>query len=247
MLARIRSAPWRFALPNAVTVFAIFLGFMSMFYTLQGDYQSAAWFIVFAAITDAMDGGVARVFNATSQFGRELDSMADVINLGVAPGLLLIEVYYPALGFGSFILGFTQVIAVAARLARYNMFGKANKRFFLGLPSPHTASAIGAWILFSDAVWGEYRYPVVMIVVVPLMGALMLSSFRYESTEFVKPGSALETWQGWLFVLSAVIMIIIPRYYYFLMVMGMIGIGVYRSVRGESKLSIPETAEGETG
>ncbi len=244
MLTYLRNAPWRYAIPNGITCLAIFFAFVSAKHTIDGNYQSAAWFIIFSFITDTMDGGVARLLNASSRFGQELDSLADIINLGVVPGLLIAAVYEPTLGWGSFILGFVQTIAVAFRLARFNIVGKANKAFFIGLPSPHTAAVVSTFILFSDAWWGEYRYPIIIVILVPVMALMMLSNLRYESSYFIKPGKALDSWQGCVFVLSVVIMIFVTRHFYFLMVLGVILSGVQRSIR--EKLNLVKTRPSAT-
>jgi CDP-diacylglycerol---serine O-phosphatidyltransferase len=218
----IRASRFRFIIPNVITSFAIFLAFLSAHFAINGDYQSAAWFIIFAFIADTMDGGVARTLNASSDFGKQLDSVADVINLGIVPGILVSQVYEPALGWGSFILGFIQTIAVAGRLARFNITGKENEEFFLGLPSPHTAAAIATFTLFSDAVWGEYRYAWFVAAMVCILALLMFSNLHYESSYFIKPGTALDNWQGWGFVIAAAIMVVYPRHIFFLLTMCMI-------------------------
>lgn len=230
-MTTLKSSPLRYAIPNGVTIFAIFLAFLSAHYAIHGDYQSAAWFIIFSFIADTTDGGIARALNATSNFGKEMDSLADVINLGIVPGILLSQVYEPALGWGSFALGFIQTVAVVGRLARFNTIGKESKEFFLGLPSPHTAAAITTFILFSDAVWGEYRYPGFVVAMVLILSALMFSNLRYESSYFIKPGNALETWQGWTFVIAAALMLIWTRQIFFLLTIGMILSGVARGLR----------------
>ncbi len=230
-MSNLKASPFRYAIPNSITIFAVFLAFMSVYYSMQGDFQSAAWFIIFSFIADTTDGGVARMLNASSKFGQELDSLADVINLGIVPGILLVQVYEPALGWGSLALGFIQTVAVMGRLARFNTMGKESKDFFWGLPSPHTAAAITTFILFSDAVWGEYRYAGLVVTMVLINAVLMYSSIRYESSYFIKPGNALSTWQGWVFTSAAGIMVFYPRHIFFMLTLGMILSGPWRAIR----------------
>lgn len=230
-MLKLKTAPFRYVIPNSITILAVFLAFMSVYYTMQSDFQSAAWFIIFSFIADTTDGGVARALNASSEFGKEFDSLADVINLGIVPGILLVQVYEPALGWGSLALGFIQTVAVMGRLARFNTIGKESKNFFWGLPSPHTAAAITTFILFSDAVWGEYRYEGFVVAMVLINAVLMYSNIRYESSYFIKPGNALATWQGWVFTSAAGIMVFYPRHIFFLLTLGMILSGPWRAIR----------------
>jgi CDP-diacylglycerol--serine O-phosphatidyltransferase len=230
-MAALKTSPLRYVIPNGITIFAVFLAFLSAHYAINGDYQSAAWFIIFCFIADTVDGGVARMLNASSAIGQELDSLADVINLGIVPGILVYQVYEPALGWGSFLLGFIHTVAVAGRLARFNTTGKESREFFLGLPSPHVAAAITTFILFSDAVWGEYRYAGFVVVMVIGLAALMFSNMRFESSYFIAPGNALASWQGWVFTTAAALMVIWPRHIFFLLTVGMILQGPVRSLR----------------
>ena len=237
----------KYLVPNGITVLAIFVAFISMHYAITGDYNSAAWFIFFSFILDTMDGGAARALKATSEFGRELDSLADVINLGVAPGILLYRVYFDAWGNWSLLLGFVCLVAVTTRLARFNMIGK-ERYYFSGMTSPHFAGGIVSYLLFSDAVWGEYRFPGLVTIVVFVMWALMMSNIRYESTYFIKPGEAFKSWQAIAFMCAAVLAIISPKHVLFFLGLGLIWMAPLRALlsrrtmtEGSPLSGVPET------
>lgn len=139
----------RFILPNAVTVGALFCGFLACIYGATGQFQKAAIAIGIAIVLDGLDGRVARRLNATSKFGLEFDSLSDVISFGVAPGILAYFWCYKALAdqFGVF-LAFLYVLATAGRLARFNVNAQELKSFN-GLPSPGAAGAVAALVNFS--------------------------------------------------------------------------------------------------
>ena len=145
---RFRNIPIRVVLPNLVTLLALSMGLTSIRYGVEGDFQKAVSAIMAAAVLDGLDGRLARAIKGTSRFGAELDSLADFIDFGVAPALLL---YLWSLqeikGLGWFaVLAF--VIAAALRLARFNVMiddpGKPawHADFFVGMPAPAGAVTV---------------------------------------------------------------------------------------------------------
>jgi CDP-diacylglycerol---serine O-phosphatidyltransferase len=181
-----------FVLPNLFTVSSIFLGFYAM--TLcAGDpapaqlYQ-AALAIFFAIFFDAFDGRVARMTRTQSEFGVELDSLADVVSFGAAPALLVYKWALAPLGFLGLFLSFSFAACGALRLARFNVLArrgdKASHRFFVGLPIPLAAGAIVALVIahyraFGSATDAATRAPIA--VVVALLSFLMVSTVRYRT------------------------------------------------------------------
>lgn len=133
-------------LPNIVTLGALCAGLSSVRWGLEGRYEGAVFFILIAAFLDGMDGRLARMFGGASRFGAELDSLADFINFGVAPAVLLYLFnlkLIPTLGWGVVLL---YVICSALRLARFNVMSIEEEKnpetsavpegFFLGVPIP---------------------------------------------------------------------------------------------------------------
>ncbi|HUB64705.1 MAG TPA: CDP-diacylglycerol--serine O-phosphatidyltransferase [Methylocella sp.] len=138
----IRAVPLRIIVPNLVTLLALCMGLTAIRFATEGQFETAVIAVVAAAILDGLDGRIARVLRGTSRFGAELDSLADFVDFGVAPALIL---YFWGLhemkSFGWF-AALVFAIAAALRLARFNvMIDDPNRppwqaRFFTGMPAP---------------------------------------------------------------------------------------------------------------
>src|ERR671915_2460961 len=125
-------------MPSAFTLGNLFFGFWSIVSAFNGNFRWAGWFIVFAGILDMLDGRVARLSKSSSRFGAELDSLVDVISFGVAPALLVYFLDFANAGRFAWILCYIYVVAVALRLARFNVVaaGGPSTGWFTGMPSP---------------------------------------------------------------------------------------------------------------
>jgi CDP-diacylglycerol--serine O-phosphatidyltransferase len=139
---RFRTVPLRIMLPNLVTLLALSMGLTSIRFAADGQFQNAVIAVIAAAILDGLDGRLARVLRGTSRFGAELDSLADFVDFGVAPALIL---YFWNLHQIKSLGWFTVLvfaIACALRLARFNVMmddpGKPawHAHFFTGMPAP---------------------------------------------------------------------------------------------------------------
>ncbi len=193
----------------------IFLGYLCILRTIQGaliyssspdlaalDFQVAAKTIGFSFILDGLDGRIARMTNTTSEFGRELDSLADVISFGIAPAILAYVwgVQFVEHSWGNATLdqlqragkfiAFLFLVCGAARLARFNIQknpvpknpGSPNRKYFVGLPIPAAAGMVAAVVFVADS------YPVtsflesaVWLALLGLLSFLMVSTWRYWS------------------------------------------------------------------
>jgi len=181
-----------FVLPNLFTVSSIFLGFYAM--TLcAGDpspaqLNQAALAIFFAIFFDAFDGRVARMTKTQSDFGVQLDSLADVMSFGAAPALLVYKWALGPLGFLGFFLSFAFAACGALRLARFNVLAqrgdKGSSRFFVGLPIPLAAGAIVALVIAHHRVVGGIADDSIRAAIaafVALLAFLMVSTIRYRT------------------------------------------------------------------
>lgn len=181
-----------FVLPNLFTVSSIFLGFYALV-LCAGDatpeqlYQ-AALAIFFAQFFDAFDGRVARMTKTQSDFGVQLDSLADVMSFGAAPALLVYKWALAPLGFIGLFISFSFAACGALRLARFNVLAargdKGSSRFFIGLPIPLAAGTITAVVIAHYLEFGSTTDPASrapIAVFVALLSFLMVSTIRYRT------------------------------------------------------------------
>src|SRR3989475_1940729 len=183
--------------PSLFTIGNIFCGYYSVISTLRGNWDYAAVLIGIGYILDGLDGRIARLTKTTSDFGLQLDSLADVMTFGLAPAILAFS-----WGFGSSegiegsaakhvhqlgsLASFAFVVCGALRLARFNLQAKkpsetSSKRYFVGLPIPAAAAMIAAVVHF-------FKTPTLMVgsallwsFLILFMAFLMISTVRYYS------------------------------------------------------------------
>ena len=145
---RFRPIPVRMLLPNVITLLAICAGLTAIRLSTEGRMDIAVAAIVFAAVLDGIDGRVARMIKGQSKFGAELDSLADFVNFGVAPGLILYFWQLHELNNGGWIAAMVFAISGGLRLARFNAtMDDPNKppfaaNFFTGVPAPAGAITV---------------------------------------------------------------------------------------------------------
>ncbi len=144
-------------LPSAFTLGNLFFGIFAMVSASRGDFQWAAWSIVFAAILDLLDGRIARFTATGSRFGAELDSLVDAISFGVAPAFVIYLLFFQDQPW-SWVLSFLYITAAVIRLARFNVEqgGEAKKNFH-GLPSPTAGMLLATIYPFFTAPGVEAR------------------------------------------------------------------------------------------
>lgn len=178
-----------YLLPNLFTTSALFSGFFAVVAGINGDFSAAAVAIFIAMVLDGLDGRVARMTNTQSAFGAEYDSLADMISFGMAPAVVAFTWILQDIGKTGWIVAFLYVACAALRLARFNVqLGSADKKWFIGLPSPSAAALVAAsvWTLHSfDAE--ALGFKLWMLVVVAAAGLLMVSNIRYYSFKDVDP------------------------------------------------------------
>jgi CDP-diacylglycerol--serine O-phosphatidyltransferase len=217
-----------YALPTLFTSGNIFLGFLAILQAFQGALQvrggdfgpndhfaTAAKAIGFAVFFDGLDGRIARMTNTVSDFGRELDSLADVITFGIAPAVLAFVwgvqfISLPIDGglggqllrFGYFV-SFFYLLCGAARLARFNIQGnpvlknpgRPDRKYFAGMPIPAAAGFVAAIVFFFDSQPLQNIYfSAAWLVAIAGVGLLMVSTWRYPSFKQIsvhKPRSPL--------------------------------------------------------
>ena len=201
-----------YLLPNSLTAGNLFFGFLAILRCVQANYatdplvvsnnyKQAVWFILFGVICDALDGRVARLGGRESLFGKEFDSIADIISFGVAPALMMIFLVltptvdqYPVFLQISWLIGFVYLLCAAVRLARFNvlthpMLPPAEQlegtSDFLGLPVPAAAGMVASLVLVILSLEiPTFDSRSLALLVPPFMLAiayLMVSNIQYPS------------------------------------------------------------------
>lgn len=139
---RLREIPFRMLIPNLITVLAICAGLTGIRLAFENRFEMAVAMVLIAAFLDGIDGRVARLLKAQSKFGAQMDSLADIVNFGVAPALVLyVFILDQARSFG-WIAAIVYAIAAALRLARFNVISDSGVKsswqnyYFVGVPAP---------------------------------------------------------------------------------------------------------------
>lgn len=196
---------------SVMTTMNLYMGVASIFHSIGNEFTSAANCILLAIIFDILDGFVARLTKSVSEFGKQLDSLCDLVSFGVAPAVLVFMAYLPEGGqlpigpkaeaiagaAGSY-MGIIYVICTALRLARFNTFQSDRRDSFIGLPSPAAGGTLAAFVLFLQYFENRVSVdPVAYFMLGPTMVALailMVSTVLYPKNRFkafiVKPQHA---------------------------------------------------------
>jgi CDP-diacylglycerol--serine O-phosphatidyltransferase len=182
-----------YLLPNLLTTGCLFSGFYSIVAAIDRNFALAGLAVFIAMLFDGLDGRVARWTRTESPFGKEYDSLADMVAFGIAPAVLVYQWGVARIGeygnewrqFG-WVIAFFYAACAALRLARFNTVSSGDKRFFQGLPSPSAAATVAAFVWFF-AKWREPGLPglILAFAVTGYAAALMVSSFSYLSLKQV--------------------------------------------------------------
>jgi CDP-diacylglycerol--serine O-phosphatidyltransferase len=173
---------YRGLFPGTFTMGNVVCGFLSILSAIEGNITTAAWFIVLAGFLDALDGKVARLSGGASQFGVELDSLADFLSFGVAPAVLVYSIKLNTLGKWGWIISIVYIMAAAYRLARFNLLAETEeKKDFMGLPVPCAALALVSFVIFSYHLWHGLEYSEWLVSMIILFSFLMVSQVTYDT------------------------------------------------------------------
>ncbi|HYC90724.1 MAG TPA: CDP-diacylglycerol--serine O-phosphatidyltransferase [Thermoanaerobaculia bacterium] len=185
-----------YVIPTSLSILNLFFGFRAIVYATRAIeaitlgrneaaidfFETACLSLLVAAVFDTFDGMIARQLNATSEFGKEYDSLADMVTFGVAPGVLVYAWglhVFEKLGGG---IAFLFTAAVSLRLARFNVItGKSDYRYFVGLPSPAGALTLAAMIFYAPAPVQDRRFAIIVMLVTIFTAFAMVSPIRWRS------------------------------------------------------------------
>jgi len=171
-----KPVPLRVIIPNIITLIALCLGLTAIRLAFEGRYEPAVVAIVVAAMLDGVDGRIARMLKGTSRFGAELDSLADFVNFGVTPALILYSFLLNELKAIGWIAVLVFAIAMVLRLARFNVMlddphrAEWKKNFFTGMPAPAGAltSLLPLYLSFLGFSIGPAAAPIALVYLLGL-------------------------------------------------------------------------------
>ena len=192
----------RSIIPNALTALNLVLGVCAIISTFNGEFYRAALFVVAAMVSDGLDGRVARYLKVSSEFGKELDSLCDLVSFGVAPAILAYAFLLKDFGIIGYIVAAFFATCGALRLARFNVNTGTVKGYFMGLPIPAAGCVVATFIMLGIKPDG-WIFP----IIVTIFAYLMVSTIKYP--DFKGKGEKLR-------IIPAIITICISGYILFI-------------------------------
>ncbi|HEY5674506.1 MAG TPA: CDP-diacylglycerol--serine O-phosphatidyltransferase [Malonomonas sp.] len=233
-----------YILPNLITSCSMFAGFYVIIASTDGNFVRAAWFILLSAILDGLDGKVARMTGTTSKFGVELDSLADVIAFGVAPGVLMYTWALKPFGKLGWLAAFLYVVCGALRLARFNVqVTTVESKRFVGMPIPAAACIVATCVLLFYELGGTGTIKMISVVMlVFLLAFLMISNIQYFS---LKDPDLFKRQPFMMLVLAIMLIIVIvaqPEIMLFVIGMAYLASGPVMYLYGRKKKPLEEEA-----
>lgn len=170
-------------LANFITGLSLISGFVSIFFSLESHFTFACWAIILSVIFDGIDGQIARKNPTPSEFGKELDSLVDVISFGIAPSILGYIFVYRDFYFWATLALFIYLVCSVTRLARFNITPKEKLvNYFYGLPTTVSGGILASFILIFrkryDVTLLQF-VPVIFLFMILILAFLMTSRIRY--------------------------------------------------------------------
>lgn len=195
------------SIPNLFTLGNLFLGMLAMMLALDGRYSLAAIMVIVAMLLDGLDGRVARALNCSSEFGKQLDSLSDIISFGVAPALIMYLISFQSLPQTGLVWVVTALFPMcgALRLARFNVH-KGIPGYFIGLPIPAAGGVVATLSLFSKDISALY-----LMIAMILLSYLMVSSVKYPNFKKVGLPKKAIIFTPLVVLLAVIIAVIFPE------------------------------------
>ncbi|MBM4167641.1 MAG: CDP-diacylglycerol--serine O-phosphatidyltransferase [Ignavibacteria bacterium] len=223
----------RAVVPSLFTVLNVVCGFLSIVNAAEGAFVMSAWFVVLAAVFDSLDGVMARITRSSSQFGVELDSLADVVSFGAAPSFLVYQIHLQTLNTFGIIISAMPLVFGAIRLARFNVqLVGFEKEYFKGLPIPFAAITICAYVLqYYSEEHGLHGWSAGLLApLVIVLALLMVSRVKYDAMpKFSRKGLKTHPWRAIVSVVAAAVVLVSGGRLLFPVLIAAIAIGIGRS------------------
>ncbi len=204
-------------IPNVISMASLFLGFLSILNSYIDNYLLACYFIFIAAILDSLDGAVARALGVSSDFGKELDSLVDLVSFCLAPSILVYILYSQNMpGISGEIIAFAPLLLGVIRLAQFNVSDSDGLSYFKGLPTTFNAIFICSLIMYVDSVKfvaPQYSDPRLLLPLIMTSSFLMVTKVRYSKISFSKPKnkSSFEFIQSLIFMTGFIGLVLINK------------------------------------
>ena len=206
-LSRERLSRGLFVLPTLFTVGNLFCGYLSIWCSIRGTFEIAAYLIIIAAVLDALDGRIARLTHSASEFGEEYDSLADLVSFGVAPAVLAYSWGLSDFSRLGWLASFLFVVCGSMRLARFNIQTHVvDKKYFIGLPIPAAAATISTLVLVTPEPLVDRVWMTGLLALTIILSYLMISTIRYRS---FKDLDLKQRRPAWILPLIAVVFVVI--------------------------------------
>ena len=169
-------------LPSLFTTAGLFFGFYAIIQATLGNFEKAAIGLLIAMIMDGLDGRVARWTNTASDFGKEYDSLVDLVAFGLAPALVMYFWSLQVIGKTGWLIAFLYTAATALRLARFNTLTLKDSRYFHGIPCPSAAAFVVFWVWnFNESGIDGQSMPWISAGATLILAVLMVSNLKFRS------------------------------------------------------------------
>jgi len=177
-------------LANSLTILSLVCGFVSIIFSLESHFTFASWAIILSVIFDGLDGQIARRNPVPSEFGKELDSLVDVVSFGIAPSILGYIFVYRHFYFWATSALFFYLFCSVMRLAKYNITPKEKMaNYFYGLPTTVSGGVVASFILMyrkKEYLSLPRPVPFVFLIIVVILAILMVSRVKYLNLDGLK-------------------------------------------------------------
>lgn len=201
--------------PNFLTLINISFGYLSVLSVFNGNYSRAAYWIILAAIIDGFDGIVARATKSQSDFGIQLDSLADAFSFGAAPTILLYFWGFRSIDRAgpSFFFSFIFFIAGILRLARYNVLQKQrpDRKYFTGLTVPSASLLIAAIVIYHPQPLRDNLYSYSLASLVVVLCLCMVSNIKYRNFLHFNLRSRIDIKTAFIIAVMLIALLIFPK------------------------------------
>lgn len=232
-------------LPSLFTLANLFCGWSAVVYAMRGELETAAPFIGIALVLDMLDGRIARMTGTSSEFGLQLDSLADIVSFGMAPAVLAYAWGLAPLGRLGWAAGFLFVTAAALRLARFNIQqAHSDKRYFVGLASPAAGAVVAATVFYYPVGLHTRLEAVLALALVLVPALLMVSTIRFRSFKSIDLGARRRYQSLVLFAVMIALIVTYPQEVLLIMAYtylssAFVGLALQKLRRREGELTAP--------